>query len=188
MQHPPRLTAQTLRRLPSESVDDTLRAALRNIARYFPYGVVLLFLFLLLLSIAAPFFAHFGHSGLSEPSYGLLSWTCHQLPERCFRILGHPVGICQRCASLDFGLLVGSLALLATGKLAFLFAGRTGLVMTGGICLLPLAIDGTASFVGLWDSPPAVRMLTGLVAGLWLGGLIIARMRPFCRDAARLLD
>ncbi|NWG13035.1 MAG: DUF2085 domain-containing protein [Acidobacteria bacterium] len=62
-----------------------------------------------LLIIGAPLLAAQSNPLLSSIIYLLLSSACHQMPERSFAILGHPWGVCQRCAGIYLGLFAASL-------------------------------------------------------------------------------
>ncbi len=62
-----------------------------------------------LMVFAAPFLAAHSHSLLSSFVYLFFSPVCHQLPARSFAMLGHPWGVCQRCAGMYLGLFTASL-------------------------------------------------------------------------------
>lgn len=187
MQQPPCRSQSHSSNVIPNLVDQAILSLLRLTALRFSQLVILFFAVHLAISITAPISAHFSNAALSDPAYGLLSFTCHQIPARCFHILGESMGICQRCASLDVGILLGGFFwTLGTSKFPSL-SGRA-MAVIGGICLLPIALDGTASLLGITGSSPERRVFTGLVAGLWLGTLIVTKLRSFCADAARLLD
>jgi len=57
-------------------------------------------------------------SGLSE-IYGFFSFICHQDPARSWHILGEPLPVCIRCASIYFGFLA-SLWLGLTARVRWL--------------------------------------------------------------------
>ncbi len=62
-----------------------------------------------LLVFAAPLLAAHSHSLLASLIYLFFTPACHQLPARSFALLGHPWGVCQRCAGIYLGLFTGSL-------------------------------------------------------------------------------
>src|SRR2546425_9345983 len=95
----------------------------------------------------------------------LNSGVCSQNPAHSFWIDGRPLPLCARDLRLFGGFLLASL-----------FAGRSQLWWLLG--LAPLLVDGANSFaydtVGLSLYPPTntLRLLTGLLAGAALNGLI----------------
>ncbi len=85
---------------------------------------------------------------------------CHQIPVRSPVVgTGHLV-VCARCGGFYGGLaLAGGSAWLA-GALGVRWRVHTAWFLL----LLPLAVDGTANLVGLWNTPEALRAAIGLAA------------------------
>ncbi|MCX8163486.1 MAG: DUF2085 domain-containing protein [Candidatus Micrarchaeota archaeon] len=129
---------------------------------------------------------------LADGLYFGFSFTCHQLNSRSLCIfnnsiedctsnssnleytktqivlkenkIGYKFPVCARDLALYFSLLVGTICwgfinrknLSAITQPPFIF-----LVFA----LLPLGIDGSAQFLGLWESSNLIRLLTGFLAG-----------------------
>ena len=124
----------------------------------------------LLLFIAPPFLAPvLSAAGVELPArliYALYRLTCHQIPSRSFFILGRPVAICARCSAIylafwGVGLAYGLWGLSWRKRLAWPPLCLGWLL----VLLLPLAVDGTGQFLGLWESTNFRRTLTGALAG-----------------------
>jgi len=87
---------------------------------------------------------------------------CHQDPARTLIVAGALLPVCARCTGIYLGFLAGwLLRMFRRGpdrdrKLptTIFFAG-----------ILPLVIDGAANWAGLFNTPPAVRLCTGLLFG-----------------------
>jgi uncharacterized membrane protein len=53
-------------------------------------------------------------STITGKKAGALIWlffgaTCHQIPERSFKLFGHPLAVCARCTGIYFGFLLGTI-------------------------------------------------------------------------------
>ena len=89
--------------------------------------------------------------------------VCHQDPARSLVIAGALLPVCARCTGIYLGFLAGwSLRLFRRGP-ARDRRLPTALLLAG---IAPLVIDGFANGAGLFNTPPAVRLLTGLLFGL----------------------
>lgn len=97
--------------------------------------------------------------GVVREAFGVL---CHQLPERSYAIAGTVVVVCARCT----GFYAGLAAIGAAGAVAGRFGVRWYVNRAWFLLVLPLAIDGTANLLGLWNTPAAVRSATGLSAAV----------------------
>lgn len=95
---------------------------------------------------------------------------CHGRVERCLELFAVPMPICARCTGIYAGLLAGLLACF--GLLPLLSEKVTR--MTAFAALIPLAIDGLTQAAGLRESTNALRIATGLIAGLAFGLWILA--------------
>ena len=126
----------------------------------------------------APWLAGRGANGASRVIYTVFSPVCHQIPERCFQLQGHPLAVCGRCLGIYVGFAAGLLIYplirgFATVKLP---SGRLFLLLT-----LPMALDAVAGILGLWASPIGVRFATGVVWGTILPFFFIAGVSDFAR-------
>lgn len=94
----------------------------------------------------------------------LFRMLCHGRVERCIPLFGVPMPICARCAGIYLGLLGG----LALFRLIPLLRER----LMRGIAIaavVPLAVDGLTQLAGLRESTNALRIATGVIAGLAFG-------------------
>jgi uncharacterized membrane protein len=120
--------------------------------------VVLLFA----LIFVAPLAVSSGHSEVAAAIYLGLGTLCHQLPERSYFIDGHKLGVCSRCTGLYAGFV---LTLLLYPLLRSLrettFPARKWLLMSA----VPLGVDFSLTFFGLWENTHTSRLLTGALLG-----------------------
>jgi len=118
------------------------------------------------LPILAPLLMAHGQTGLSKVIYFAYRFVCHQMPSRSFFIAGYQMAICQRdvaiygsifIAGLGFNLVRGRLRPLSWPSFVLLIA--------------PMAVDGTLQLLGILESTPFRRLITGSLFGLacvWL--------------------
>jgi uncharacterized membrane protein len=114
------------------------------------------------LIIVAPLAAASGHNEIAGAIYYAFSGLCHQRPDRSFYIDGHKFGVCARCTGIYFGFaftllvypLVRSLRTVTTPARKWLL-----------LAALPLAIDFSLTFFGVWENTHTSRLLTGLLLG-----------------------
>jgi len=83
---------------------------------------------------------------------------CHQMESRSFKLNGNQSPYCERCTAIFWGFALG--ALIVTFKRIELSAWW---VVAG---LIPMGIDGVTQLVGLRESNMALRILTGVPAGM----------------------
>jgi uncharacterized membrane protein len=110
----------------------------------------------------APLAQASGHSLLALGLYGAFNHLCHQIPERSFFIAGHQFAVCARCTGLYAGFtaaafcypLVRSLRATDTPPRRWLFIGA-----------LPLAVDFSLGFFGIWENTHLSRFATGALLG-----------------------
>ena len=114
------------------------------------------------LILVAPLAAAGGHNGLAFAIYHAFAPLCHQLPERSYFIDGHKFAVCSRCTGIYAGFaftllvypLVRSLRSVATPPRSLLI-----------LATLPLAIDFSLTFFGIWENTHTSRLLTGALLG-----------------------
>lgn len=114
------------------------------------------------LILVAPVAAADGYPGLAFAIYHGFGTLCHQLPERSYFIEGHKFAVCARCTGIYFGFaftlllypLVRSLRNTATPPRSVLI-----------LATLPLAIDFSLTFFGIWENTHTSRLLTGALLG-----------------------
>jgi uncharacterized membrane protein len=112
--------------------------------------------------IAAPIAAASHHDQFAATIYQAFGFLCHQLPERSFFIFDHKFAVCSRCTGLYSGFVV-TLALypLLKSLRRSDLPSRKWLIAAA----IPLLIDFTVTFFGLWENTHATRFLTGLLLG-----------------------
>ena len=123
------------------------------------------------LIVVAPLAAAGGHSELAHGLYGAFGTLCHQLPERSYFIEGHKFAVCSRCTGLYAGFafmlllypLIRSLKTTVTPPLIWLL-----------LAAIPLLIDFSLTFLGVWENTHTSRLLTGLL----LGGVTVFYVVP----------
>ena len=119
-------------------------------------------LLLVSLIIIAPVAMANGHTDVALGVYRAFGTFCHQRPDRSYFIDGHKFAVCSRCTGLYFGFaltllvypLIRSLRNAATPRLIFLL-----------LAALPLAIDFSLTFLGIWENTHTSRLLTGALLG-----------------------
>jgi len=88
--------------------------------------------------------------------------VCHQIPERSLWIQGHPMAVCARCLGIYLGYFAGLVIYpLMRKSLEIELPRRRWLLLA----LLPLAIDFTGGYLGLFENTIVSRIATGFVAG-----------------------
>ena len=106
--------------------------------------------------------------------YGL----CHQMPERSLQSDGLYFAVCAR----DTGIHIGFAVALAVALFGFLRRHRLHKPVPGDLpvmpvmlalllALVPMALDGFSSYMGLRETTNLMRYVTGAIAGIGLGTL-----------------
>jgi uncharacterized membrane protein len=114
------------------------------------------------LVVVAPLAAARGDNGVAAAIYHAFAPLCHQRPDRSYFIEGHQFAVCARCTGIYAGFaftlllypLFRSLRNTATPP-------RSVLILAA----LPLAIDFSLTFFGVWENTHTSRLLTGLLLG-----------------------
>ena len=132
----------------------------RPLAFWLVSALVVLFLFALIL--VAPLAAGSGHSNVAGVIYGAFATLCHQLPERSYFIDGHKLGVCSRCTGIYGGF---ALTLLLYPLLRSLRSAGFPALKWLLLAAIPLAVDFSLTFLGIWENTHTSRFLTGLLLG-----------------------
>ena len=140
--------------------------------------------------VLAPWLAARGAAGPARALYAVYAPVCHQPAGRCFVLWGRPLAVCGRCLGIYLGFAAGLAAypLVRGWSRTDLPSGRLFIVLT-----LPLAVDGLAGFLGIWQSPILVRGATGFIWGILLPFYFVAGLADLVRArreraAARALE
>jgi len=113
------------------------------------------------LSILAPLLMAHGRTGLSNVIYFAYRFVCHQMPSRSFFIAGHQMAMCQRDAAIYASIFLAGVAYsLVRGRVKPLPIWAFILLIT------PMAVDGTLQLLGVLESTPLRRLITGGLFGL----------------------
>ena len=111
---------------------------------------------------AAPIFASNGITDISAYIYTVFSFICHQNPERSYHLLGNPIAVCARCFGVYFGLFLGFIVYVMFIKVDDIEPpSRIWLVLS----LIPIGIDWTLGFFGIWENTHLSRFVTGGILG-----------------------
>jgi len=140
------------------------------------------------LIVIAPLAAAGGHNDVAFTIYRAFGPFCHQLPERSYFIEGHKLAVCARCTGIYAGFaftllvypLVRSLRSVATPPRSLLI-----------VAALPLAIDFSLTFFGIWENTHTSRLLTGALLGsvavfYVMPGIVDLSLRPLTRKTNEL--
>lgn len=96
---------------------------------------------------------------LGEPVYGLLGLACHQDPERCLVVAGHPMALCVRCLGLFLGFGTGAVFSLIRPF------GRRAALRILLLAATLTALDVAAERLGLYYNFIPLRLATGFILG-----------------------
>ena len=119
-------------------------------------------LMVLLLIVIAPLAAAGNHKLLAFSIYRTFANVCHQLPERSFYIAGHQFAVCARCTGLYAGF---TLAILFYPLIRPIRTAVTPPRKWLFVAAVPLAVDFSLGFLGIWENTHTSRLLSGFLLG-----------------------
>ncbi|MFO8100412.1 MAG: DUF2085 domain-containing protein [Salinibacter sp.] len=102
------------------------------------------------------------------------SSVCHQMPGRSPHVQGIALAVCDRCLGIYGGLVLGSAA-TRWWRAAWARIRRWGFVPLA-LLLVPAGVDWIGPVLGLWESFPLSRALTGWIAGVGGGAFVVDRV------------
>ncbi len=114
------------------------------------------------LIVVAPVAASDGHGEFALGLYGAFSTLCHQLPERSYFIGGYKLAVCSRCTGVYAGFALMLLLYPLIRSLRSTAFPPSGWLLLAAI---PLAIDFSLTFFGIWENTHTSRLLTGALLG-----------------------
>jgi uncharacterized membrane protein len=143
------------------------------------FAVTLAWLLLILLPAVAK--SH-GHVEIADPLYKFFSHICHQIDARSFHYGEATFGVCSRCFGVYFGLGLGTavyplwryVADVETPPRIWLF-----------LSLIPIGIDWSLTFFGIWENTQVSRFITGLILGVACATFIIPAVVEIRRNLTR---
>jgi uncharacterized membrane protein len=102
---------------------------------------------------------------LGDFIYALFSSTCHQIPDRCFTLFGHPLAVCTRCLGIYAGFFLGTLffPFSRNSTVRSLPKIKTFILVTG-----PIVLDTLGNFLSFWSTPSWARFFLGFLWGIIL--------------------
>ena len=118
--------------------------------------------FLVALIFVAPLAAATGQNGVAQAIYRAFAIACHQLPDRSYFIDNHKLAVCSRCTGLYAGFAI---TLLVYPLVRSLRTTTTPRPMYLVFAAIPLVIDFSLTFFGLWENTHTTRLLTGALLG-----------------------
>ena len=119
-------------------------------------------LLLVSLIVIAPISAANGHSDVAQGIYRAFGAFCHQRPERSYFIDGHKLAVCSRCTGIYFGF---GLTFLAYPLIRSLRNAANPRPLYLLLAALPLALDFSLTFFGIWENTHTSRLITGALLG-----------------------
>jgi len=114
------------------------------------------------LIVVAPVAAASGHSEIAEGIYRGFGIFCHQRPDRSYFIEGHKLAVCSRCTGLYAGF---AFTLLIYPLLRSLRSATTPPRRVLFLAAVPLLVDFSLTFFGIWENTHTSRLLTGALLG-----------------------
>ncbi len=125
------------------------------------------------LASLAPILSGTGHETASRLIYLPFRLICHQRDDRSFHLHGEQMAFCERDVAIVS-------AAVLTGILFAVDRRWRGLPRIGFsfvvLLALPMAIDGGTQLVGLRESTPALRVLTGTLFSLGVGWFVLPHL------------
>lgn len=118
--------------------------------------------FIVSLIVIAPIAAASGHNEVAEGIYRGFGIFCHQRPDRSYFIDGHKLAVCSRCTGMYAGF---ALTLLIYPLLRSLRSAATPPRSLLFLAALPLVLDFSLNFFGIWENTHTSRLLTGAILG-----------------------
>lgn len=120
--------------------------------------------------VFAPVFEDNGIKSVSQPIYRFFSFMCHQISSRSFHYDNHQFAVCARCFGFYAGFLLGFVVYPFFRELNntdsfprfWLFAA-----------MVPMGIDFSLTFFGIWENTHLTRTITGLILGFACAFFII---------------
>jgi uncharacterized membrane protein len=117
---------------------------------------------LMALIVGAPLLQSAGHPEFAVRIYKGFSYLCHQIPERSFHLAGHQFAVCSRCTGLYAGFALATLSYPLFRSLRRTDAPRILWLFASA---LPLAIDFSLTYFGIWQNNHFTRFTTGALFG-----------------------
>jgi uncharacterized membrane protein len=112
--------------------------------------------------VGAPLAQANGHPAFAFSIYKAFSFVCHQIPDRSFHLAGHQFAVCSRCTGLYAGFAVAALVYPLTRSLTRTDTPRRRWLILAAV---PLLIDFSLTYFGIWPNTHLTRFSTGALLG-----------------------
>ena len=146
--------------------------------RVWMIGLLVVFAWVLLI-VGAPLLKANGLVAVSSPLYYFFSFLCHQIPDRSLHIAGEPFAVCSRCFGVYFGLLFGFAIYLLWRNIGDIEPlSKFWLFLS----LIPISIDWSLTFFGIWENTHLSRFLTGMIVGVACSTFIVPALVEITRN------
>ena len=142
---------------------------------------------LVALVVVAPLAAAGGHGDLAQVIYRAFGVLCHQRPDRSYFIDGHKLAVCSRCTGIYAGFVFTLLLYPLIRSLRTTTAPPPRWLLLAAV---PLGIDFSLTFFGIWENTHTSRLLTGVLLGsvavfYVVPGLMELSLRPLYTSKPR---
>ena len=157
---------------------DTAKLMRKQAVRVWMIASLVVFAWVLLI-VGLPVAKANGFVTISSPLYHFFSFVCHQIPERSFHIAGEQFAVCHRCFGVYFGLLFGFAIyplLRSVDEIEPL--PRFWLFLS----LIPITVDWSLNFLGIWENTHLSRFLTGMIVGVACSTFIVPALVEITRN------
>lgn len=101
-------------------------------------------------------------TAVSTPIYKFFSYICHQMPSRSFYMENHSFAVCSRCFGVYAGLLFGFVAYPFFRSIEEIEPLPRFWLFPA---LIPMGLDWSLGFFGVWENTHFSRFLTGSILG-----------------------
>ena len=112
--------------------------------------------------LAAPLLQAHGYVQAAGLIYGAYSLVCHQIGERSFHLSEHAFAVCARCTGIYAGFSVGVIFYPLIRSLKR--PTSPGRIWLLAACV-PIALDFSLGFMGIWPNTHFSRFATGAIFG-----------------------
>jgi uncharacterized membrane protein len=138
--------------------------------------------FWVILTVAAPVAQSNGLTGLASPIYSFFHYLCHQKPDRSFHLAGEQFALCSRCFGVYFGILLGFVIYPLWRRIDEIEPLPKFWLF---LSLVPIGIDWSLTFFGIWENTQLSRFLTGLILGVACATFIVPAIVEITRNLMR---
>jgi uncharacterized membrane protein len=132
--------------------------------------------------VAAPMARANELSGIASPVYSFFHFLCHQKSDRSFHIAGEQFAVCSRCFGVYFGILPGFVVYPFWRRIDEIEPLPKFWLF---LSLIPIGIDWSLTFFGIWENTQLSRFLTGLILGVACATFIVPAIVEITRNLTR---